>query len=366
MKRRTFLEAGVALGLSSPLWGAARRGAFDDAADVLAKSVADGLVESAVLRVTRRGESYTRVFGQAKSADALFLLGSITKPICITALMTLYDRGEFALDDRVEKFLPQFQGGERSRVTLRHLMSHVSGLPDQLPENDRLRASHAGLEEFVAQALRTPLAFVPGTRYQYSSMGILLASHVAERISGTTIHTLTQEAVFNPLGMERAALGLGKFQFDELLPCQVQHAAPEAGGGDPATAGWDWNSPYWRKLGAPWGGAHVAAPDLEKFLAEFLSAQGQCVQPETARQMVANQNGKGITPRGLGFAVGQPPGNSRFSEKTFGHTGSTGTLARADPETETICIVLTSLPARAIDPHPRDQAAQLVASATKD
>jgi CubicO group peptidase (beta-lactamase class C family) len=79
--------------------------------------------------------------------------------------------------------------------------------------------------------------------------------------------------------------------------------------------------------------------------------------------MVANNNGVNLTPRGLGFNVGAAAGSPGCSEQTFGHTGSTGTLAWADPASETICVVLTSLPGSAVQPHPRELAAARVAAA---
>jgi CubicO group peptidase (beta-lactamase class C family) len=363
MNRRIFLQSGLTAMLASPVLAALRKERLDQASDVLAKATASGQAASAVLYARQRDASFRRTFGGAGSDQAMFLLGSITKPICVTALMTLFDRGDFRLDDALKKYVPQFKGNGRDDVTLRHLMTHVSGLPDQLPENDSLRKKHAGLGEFVEYAIRTPLLFAPGARYQYSSMGILLATHVAELISGKTILELTDRAVFQPLGLQYSVLGLGKLTLDEVVPCQTEHAAPEAGGGDPAARDWDWNSPYWRKLGAPWGGAHASAPDLAKFLEEFLLAKGAVVKPGTARLMTTNQNATGITPRGLGFNVGAAAGSRGCSEKTFGHTGSTGTLAWADPATDTICVVLTSLPARAVEPHPRDLAAAQVAAA---
>jgi CubicO group peptidase (beta-lactamase class C family) len=344
---------------------ALQRDRLDDAAGILAKATASGQVASAVLHVVQRDTSFTRHFGTAASADAMFLLGSITKPICMTALMTLYDRGEFRLDDPLKKFIRQFHGEGRDDVTLRHLLTHVSGLPDQLPENDALRKKHASLNEFVEHAIRTPLKFAPASRYEYSSMAILLAAHVAELISKSTILELVDQTVFQPLRMQHSALGLGKFSLDEMVPCQTEFAAPEAGAGDPAAKDWDWNSPYWRKLGAPWGGAHASAPDLQRYLAEFLLAKGTIVKPETARLMVSNQNRAGLTPRGLGFNVGIAAGSPGCSEKTFGHTGSTGTLAWADPATDTICVILTSLPGRAVQPHPRELASAQVAAAAR-
>ena len=147
-----------------------------------------------------------------------------------------------------------------------------------------------------------------------------------------------------------------------MVPVQTEFAAPEAGGGDPAAKEWDWNSPYWRKLGAPWGGAHASAPDVAKFLTEFLEERGTIVKPQTARLMVGNHNPHGLTARGIGLDTRMSAG-PKGSETTVGHSGSTGTLAWADPTSETICVILTSLPARAVNPHPRDLAGAHVASA---
>ena len=88
--------------------------------------------------------------------------------------------------------------------------------------------------------------------------------------------------------------------------------------------------------------------------------------PETARLMVRNHNPAGFTPRGIGFGVGKESGSPGCSDRTFGHTGSTGTLCWADPATDTICVVLTSLPRRAVQPHPRERAAERVAAAMKE
>jgi CubicO group peptidase (beta-lactamase class C family) len=191
-------------------------------------------------------------------------------------------------------------------------------------------------------------------------MGILLASEIARSISGQEFGALVNQSVFRPLGMKRSALGLGSFRLDETMRCQMDLAAPEAGGGDPTAKDWDWNSAYWRQLGAPWGGAHASAPDVARFFAEFLHADGKVVKPETARQMIQNHNPIGLTPRGLGFALGTLASATHCSEKTFSHRGSTGTLAWADPATDTICVVLTTLPERAAKPHPARVAADRI------
>ncbi|HET6879380.1 MAG TPA: serine hydrolase domain-containing protein [Pirellulales bacterium] len=365
MQRRTFLGSALAASTARPLFAALGMGRWDSAADVLEQATAAKQLEASVLHVIQGDESYTRHFGKAESDDAMFLLGSISKPINVTAVMNLFDQGKFQLDDRVKSYLPAFTGDGRDDVTIRHLLTHTSGLPDQLANNNELRKQHAPLGEFAAEAIRAPLSFLPGARYQYSSMGILLATRIAEILSGSDILTLVDRRVFQPLGMKRSAQGLGRFKLTDMIVCQSDGAAPESGSGDPQAKEWDWNSLYWRKLGAPWGGTHASAPDIGKFLAAFLRPGDKAIRADTARLMIKNHNPAGFTPRGLGFGVGQQSGSPGCSENTFGHTGSTGTLCWADPANDTICVVLTSLPARAVQPHPRELAAEHVAVAAQ-
>src|SRR5437773_3694351 len=126
MKRRIFIQSGVAATLGAPLFAALRQQRLDEATDVLARARAAGQVAAAVLHVTQRETSFTRSFGKAQTEQAIFLLGSISKPICMTALMTLFDRGEFKLDDPLKKFIPLFTGDGRDHVTMQHLLTHVS------------------------------------------------------------------------------------------------------------------------------------------------------------------------------------------------------------------------------------------------
>jgi hypothetical protein len=99
MRRRTFLGAALAASTASPLFAALRGGRWDGAANVLDQATNAKQVAAAVLHVIQGDESFTRHFGKAASDDAMFLLGSISKPINVTAVMTLFDQGKFQLDD---------------------------------------------------------------------------------------------------------------------------------------------------------------------------------------------------------------------------------------------------------------------------
>ena len=316
------------------------------AAHIIQQQIERGMLESAVLYVRRGDVVFQRAFGKAADANAIFLLASITKTLTATGVMVLEDRGELRLTDPVVKFIPEFSEGVRAQITIEQLLTHTSGLPDQLENNTELRSHHAPLAEFVQGAIRTPLLFTPGTKYHYQSMGILLAAEIVERITKTPLPDFLAKEVFGPLGMMHTALGLGHFKLEDTIRCQTEHAAPEAGAGDPKAAAWDWNSPYWRNLAAPWGGAHGSAADVARFLHFFMHASGNVLRAETARLMLRNHTPGLDARRGIGFALGPTGFGKGCSEQSFGHSGSTGTLAWADPVSDTICVILTSLPSR--------------------
>ena len=361
LTRRELVGMGMCGLLSCRVVNAMQQDNLQEAAEILRRATATKEIRAAVLHVRDGDSTFERSFGEAKSPSAAFLLGSISKPIAITSLMVLHDRGKVQLADPVKKYIPEFTGGQRDQVTVQHLLTHVSGLPDQLPENAQLRSSHAPLSEFVKGAIKVPLNFAPGTRYDYSSMAILLATEIAQRISGVEIKELVDTTVLAPLEMTNSSLGMRRLKPEQTVPCQVEFGAVEAGGGSADSKSWDWNSPYWRALGAPWGGLHASAADVATFLDSFLHPTGKLVRPEIARLMIRNHNGTGLTSRGLGFDVGMRASCRGCSEQVFGHTGSTGTIAWADPAKNRICVVLTTLPARAMTNHPRQLASDRIA-----
>jgi CubicO group peptidase (beta-lactamase class C family) len=162
-------------------------------------------------------------------------------------------------------------------------------------------------------------------------MGILLAAHIVEKATRQPLRRFLKTEIFEPLQMTATILG----KTENAVRLQTEHADPP--GGTPETAHWDWNSPYWRDLGAPWGGAHSTAADIAKFLKAFQHPTGVPVKQETARRMTTNQNVGLDKPWGIGWAT--TPGG-------FGHSGSTGTNCWAHFAKDARFVILTSLPAR--------------------
>jgi CubicO group peptidase (beta-lactamase class C family) len=327
--------------------------ALERAGELLAAAVAARQISAASLVVARHGAVvFSRGYGHlapegespAVTPDSVFLLASITKPVTACAMMLLVERGLVSLDDPVSLYLPEFQGEERPRVRVRHLLSHTSGLPDMLPQNTELRRAHAPLSEFVAGALQTPLLYSPNTDFAYQSMGILLAAEIVERITGKRLRDFEQEEIFAPLGMEQSALGLGPFQIPATVWCGTSlRESTDAQSFGP-------NSPYWRDMGHPWGGMHSTGPDLAVLLQTHLNGGEyggrRLFGPAAVRTMTSDQNGSLDAPWGLGWGLAR----SRVwnfcgelcSPATFGHTGATGTVAWADPEQQLICVILTN------------------------
>lgn len=124
----------------------------------------------------------------------IFAVYSLTKPVATAAVLILADEGRLALDDPIGRHLPAF--GERA-ITLRHLLTHTSGLAPPTSEMERA----PDLRTYAALAAVVPQAHPPGTRFEYSAANTELASRVAEVASGRAFERLLGERIFGPLGM---------------------------------------------------------------------------------------------------------------------------------------------------------------------
>ena len=118
--------------------------------------------------------------------DRRYLIASITKPIVAMAAVQLAADGWFALNDAVRDLLPGFNRGPLRQITVRHLLTHTSGLPDMLPQNNELRNAHAGTQEFVNATADVTPDFAAGTDCRYSSMGFAVLAEIIESITQTS------------------------------------------------------------------------------------------------------------------------------------------------------------------------------------
>jgi CubicO group peptidase (beta-lactamase class C family) len=355
MMHRTCLGPYIGLILAAQLAAAeeesVKPGPFKAATQLIQEQVESGLVGAAALLVAHDGKiEVEQAFGSLSRqagakpcrSDSVFLVASISKPVTAMAVMRLVDQGRITLDDPVQKYLPEFTGDGRERITVRNLLSHSSGLPDMLPDNIELRKRHAPLKDFVSGALHTPLLFPPGTRVSYQSMGILLASEIVERVSAMPLDRFLQREVFGPLKMRHSSMGIGKRKIEDTVQCDLP-ARGELRMQD-SDASWNWNSPYWRNLGVPWGGLHTTVGDINRLLQAMLEKGRPVLKPALGESMIANQSAQLDKPWGLGWAVGENALYDGASAKVFGHSGATGTLCWADPDRKLTFVLFTNRP----------------------
>jgi CubicO group peptidase (beta-lactamase class C family) len=285
--------------------------------------------------------------------DSLFWIASTTKPMTVTAFMTLVDEGKVGLDDPVEKYLPEFHGqrvATKSKdpnapaaapvvaghpIRIREILSHTSGLPfrsgAQIGVLDALPLKEA-VNSFAAE----PLNYQPGTDYAYSNEGINTAARIIEVITGMPYELYMQQRIFDPLGMKETtfwpdATQLHRiavsYKYDEasrtLLPIQI----------DQLTYPLDDRT---HRFPMPAGGLFSTASDVAKFAQMILNggiANGhRIVSAAAIHEMTREQNkGFGGTSYGLGWSV---------SKAGFGHGGAYNNAMEINRSTGRILIFM--------------------------
>ena len=295
------------------------------------------------------------------SSDTLFLVASITKPVLAMGLMKLVERGDLLLGTKVSEVIPEFGRSGTYGITLHHLLTHSSGLPDMLPDNRELRERQAKLEQFVEGTCRVDLSFPTGRASAYSSMGFALLGAVIERTTGLTAREFLHQEFFEPLGMVNTSLGAPSEWFAGEQPVADRIAEIRIPERFDMGEDWNWNSRYWRSLGAPWGGLITSPGDLAVFARMMLSrgrhGSQHILSPATVRLATINQleslkDIPEVTRRcrawGLGWRLHWPAHSANFgdllSPVSYGHWGATGTVLWMDPESDLWAVILTTEP----------------------
>jgi CubicO group peptidase (beta-lactamase class C family) len=174
---------------------------------LVAKTLADTGVPSAEIAVVRNGKLVlTKAYGRANESlpanpTLPYQIASNSKQFTAMALQLLEDEGKLKLDDHVAKYIPGISGGDR--ITIRQLLSHTSGLQDFWPQDYSFQdmESPTTPQHIVDKWAKKPLDFEPGTRWQYSNTGYVVAGMIAEKVSGEPLLKYLHRKVFDPLGM---------------------------------------------------------------------------------------------------------------------------------------------------------------------
>jgi CubicO group peptidase (beta-lactamase class C family) len=263
--RRAFLRSVAWAGGS--LWVGARRASADDALHAAVDRDAGRLPPPGVcVAVVARGAS-PRFFAFGRRdvdadapvrPDTVFRVASITKVFSGMALLQLRDAGVLGLDDPITRWIPEAH--VLPRITLRHLVTHTSGLPRDVP------AGGTREDALVAKLGWVRPTAAPGARTAYSNFAMALAGPIVRRASGTAYREWMSARVFEPLGMAGAAWEASQVPADRLATGYLTRAAQGRRRFEASRSEW--------RMGAAesFGGLYASAEDMARFVAFQLSA----------------------------------------------------------------------------------------------
>jgi CubicO group peptidase (beta-lactamase class C family) len=324
-------------------------------------------------------------------ADTIFQVMSMTKPFVGTAIMMLADEGKLAIGDSVEKHLPEFRGQmvtakknddgsmvvkKPARViTIHDLMTHSSGMSYLPPAG--MKELNTTMERTLADAVllysQMPLEFEPGSKWQYSNLGIAILGRIIEVRSGMPFEKFLETRIFQPLGMKDSHFFLPAEKHSRLAA--IYKKGPDGKlvkAGEETLGGYALNFRKGAKYPAPEWGLYTTAQDLAAFYQMLLSGGKKLISRSAIEVMTRKQTGQlraGHMPNtafGLTWEViDDPRGELAYlSTGTFGHGGAFGTHGWVDPKKDMVGVFLIQM--TGIDPGAKYGFMQMANSAVID
>lgn len=292
---------------------------------------------------------------------AIFRIFSMTKPITAVALMTLFDEGKFTLDDKVSKYIPEFEGAmvynaetktpepQIEELTIRHLLTHTSGIPygwDQKAYVDSIyrtlgaSAWDGTIGEKVKILAKIPLKSQPGTKWEYG-LGIDVAGYLVEVISGTPLDVYMKTKIFDPLKMDDTGFYVPEEKHNRLATlCTIKNDTLQEAGGQMKEG---FKKPVTLFSGG--GGLVSTVDDYLKFCKMLLNGGEldgvRILQEATAQLVITNQLPAGVVydeNKGYGLA-----GSVNPETGVYGWAGAASTKFWIDPKNQMITIICTQL-----------------------
>ena len=282
--------------------------------------------------------------------DTVFDLASLTKVVATTtSVMILVEQGRIRLSDRVSSYIPGFERYGKADITIRHLLTHVSGLR---PDVD-LADLWMGYETAIGLAVDEVPTSRPGERFVYSDINFFLLGDIVQRVSGQPLDRFARERIFEPLGMRDTTFNPPASLAPRIAPTEscTQYGWPCQGPGMAMLRGVV-HDPTARRMGGVAGHAGVfsTAADLATFCRMLLGGgafqSARILSPLAVEKMTSAASPDLETnTRGLGWDI-----DSTFSSNrgellpigSFGHTGFTGTSIWIDPATEMFVVFLSN------------------------
>lgn len=327
---------------------------------VVEKAIGDKQVPGAVLLVGRSSDIlYQKAYGmralvpqaEPMTLDTIFDMASVTKVVATTtSVMILVEEGRIRLNDRVAAFIPDFGRYGKGDITIRHLLTHVSGLRPDLDLSDDSWKSH---DEAIRRACEEVPASAPGERFVYSDINFFLLADIVARVAGVPFDRFVQERIARPLGMTDTTFNPPPSLRGRIAPTEMctPYGWPCEGPNQVMLRGIV-HDPTARRMGGVAGhaGLFSTAADLSRFCRMMLGGGAlggvRIMSPLTVIKMTSPATSSAMASvRGLGWDLDTSYSSNRgelFPVGSFGHTGFTGTSLWLDPVTRTYVILLSN------------------------
>ena len=339
-----FGRAGLAFVTETPAPGAAavadavlnpaKLADMDRAVD---EAIAAHEMPGGVLWLEHKGARYEKAYGnralipkvEAMTEDTIFDAASLTKVLATTpCVMLLWERGKIKLDEPVASYLPEFRAHGKESITVRHLMTHTSGLSAGLGRNP----DWSGYDKAIALACAEKPTHPPSVLFRYSDINFIVLGELVRRISGRELNDFASSEVFGPLKMVDTMYLPPRSLVGRIAPTErVEDTVLRGIVHDPTA----------QRMGGVAGhaGVFTSVADVARYARMFLNngeLEGvQLFKPDTVRLMTSVQSPSTVPARrGLGWDIDSDysrPRGSVFPLGSYGHTGFTGVCLWIDP-----------------------------------
>ena len=294
--------------------------------------------------------------------DTIFDLASLTKVVATTtSVMTLVEAGRIRLNDPVAQFVPEFGRYGKNGITIRHLLTHTSGLRPDL----ELEVEFHGADEAIRRATEEVPTAPPGERFVYSDINFFLLGDIVRRVSGQRLDAYAAQHVFEPLEMKETRFLPPEAWRPRIAPTErcvgLAWPCPSTPLATGATGASVPNIPFLRGVVhdptarrmdgvAGHAGLFSTAADLSRFCRMLVNGgslgAARILWPATVARMTSPSTPAGMRDvRALGWDIDSSYSANRgelFPIGSFGHTGFTGTSLWLDPQTKSYVIFLSN------------------------
>jgi uncharacterized protein YbbC (DUF1343 family)/CubicO group peptidase (beta-lactamase class C family) len=333
---------------------------------LIADEISNKRLPGAVVLVARKGHiAWRKSYGQralepkreSMTPDTIFDLASLTKVVATaTSIMILVERGKLRLSDPVWLHLPELKGEGRDRITIEHLLTHVSGYAPDFDLTERW----TGYDEAIKRLVKEPLRNPPGSRFTYSDIGYITLGEVVARASGMSLDRFAEKNIFEPLRMNDTGFRPASALQTRIAPTEKRRGQMSYLGDTAANAGAEGDTwlrgevhdptSYRMKGVAGHAGLFSTAGDLAIYCQMILNGGSyggvRILAPLTVAEMTRPRivSNSGAT-RGLGWDINTTFSINRgdlFPLGSFGHTGFTGTSMWLDPASDMFVVFLSN------------------------